>query len=51
MNRVFELIIEAEHPEVQLRDLASMYYRAMQVNIRSFKELFENRRPFLNVDA
>jgi hypothetical protein len=37
LSRVFERVINADVAEVNLKDLAAQYYRAMQTDMPSFK--------------
>jgi AP-4 complex subunit beta-1 len=49
LSRVFDRIINSESPDIQLKDLAALYYRAMQSGMHSFKELYLTRREFISV--
>lgn len=51
LARVFERIINAETADARLKDLAAQYYRAMSADMLSFKELFLERRPYVDVIA
>jgi len=51
LARVFERIINADTTDAKLKDLAAQYYRAMSADMQSFKHLFLERRPYVDVAA
>lgn len=51
LGRVFERIINVDTADARLKDLAAQYYRAMGADMQSFKQLFLERRPYVDLAA
>ena len=51
LGRVFGLVIKNTETEIHLKDLASMYYMALETDIKSFKQSFMIRREFIGINS